>query len=310
MLSDLRRFNRLCTELATGPDTEAHLISLEDFLKQQRFGQPFIDWYLLPMLACIWSCPTQQMLRFPLSTLLRFCHNHGLLQMANQPQWWTVSGGAKTYVEALLKSLNDVRLQSPVTGIARDPAGVRVKTPLYTERFNAVVLAVHSDQALGLIEQPTEGQRGVLSSIRYQTNRAVLHTDSGVMPKNKTVWSAWNYEAGKGLDPTRTEKPNQVCLHYWCNRLQNLPFAENVFVSLNPVRSIRPELILAEFDYEHPVFDLNAMNAQKRVAGIQGQNNIWLCGAWTGYGFHEDGLQSGYKAAVELLRHQVQLKAA
>ena len=296
MLSDLLRFNRLCTDLAESGQEQALVQPLGDFLDQHGFGAAFRHWYFLPMLGCIWSCPTDQMLRFPVATMVRFCHNHGLIQVQNRPQWHTVAGGARQYVHAILKGL-DARLATPVTHIERTMAGVSVRAGGVTEPFDAVVLAVHSDQALRLLAQPSAAERRVLGAIRYQPNRAVLHTDTRVMPRRRAAWAAWNYErAADGA-----QESARVCLHYWLNRLQPLPFAQPVLVSLNPVSPIDPAKILGEFDYDHPVFDLSAWSAQKQVAELQGVQRTWFAGAWTGYGFHEDGLQSGYRAADALL---------
>lgn len=304
MLQDVLRFNRLCTAQAQSGDADALHQPLGDFLEQHRFGHAFRDWYLLPMLGCIWSCPTDQMLRFPVVTMIRFCHNHGLLQVRDRPQWFTVAGGARRYVEKLASGL-DVRLATAVQSIVRDAAGVRVHTAEGVERFDALVLAVHSDQALSLLAQPTATEREVLSAIRYQPNRAVLHTDCRVMPRQRRAWAAWNYaRAGEERGSAR------VCLHYWINRLQPLPFADPVLVSLNPVRTIDPRRVLGEFDYEHPVFDLRAIAAQERVPLLQGLQQTWFCGAWTAYGFHEDGLQSGYRAAELLLAQMRRREAA
>lgn len=296
MLSELLRFNRLCTALAESGQEQALVQPLGDFLDQHGFGAAFRHWYFLPMLGCIWSCPTDQMLRFPVATMVRFCHNHGLIQVQNRPQWHTVAGGARRYVHAILQGL-DARLATPVTHIERTMAGVSVRAAGVTEPFDAVVLAVHSDQALRLLAQPSAAERRVLGAIRYQPNRAVLHTDTRVMPRRRAAWAAWNYErAADGA-----QESARVCLHYWLNRLQPLPFAQPVLVSLNPVSPIDPAKILGEFDYDHPVFDLSARSAQKQVAELQGVQRTWFAGAWTGYGFHEDGLQSGYRAADALL---------
>ena len=296
MLSELLRFNRLCTDLAESGQEQALVQPLGDFLDQHGFGAAFRHWYFLPMLGCIWSCPTDQMLRFPVATMVRFCHNHGLIQVQNRPQWHTVAGGARQYVHAILQGL-DARLATPVTHIERTMAGVSVRAGGVTEPFDAVVLAVHSDQALRLLAQPSAAERRLLGAIRYQPNRAVLHTDTRVMPRRRAAWAAWNYErAADGA-----QESARVCLHYWINRLQPLPFAQPVLVSLNPVSPIDPAKILGEFDYDHPVFDLRAWSAQKQVAEVQGVQRTWFAGAWTGYGFHEDGLQSGYRAADALL---------
>jgi len=299
MLADLLRFNRLCTRLAVqGRDSEM-TEPLADFLERHRFGQAFRDWYFLPMLGCIWSCPTDQMLLFPVATMIRFCHNHGLLQVNDRPQWHTVVGGARHYVDKIIAALPDTRLRTPVRQIERDAAGVTLHTDLGSERFDHVVLATHSDQSLALLQRPSRAESEVLGAIRYQPNRAVLHTDTSVLPRRQAAWAAWNYEraADDGQESSR------VCLHYLLGKLQPLPFEQPIIESLNPVREIAAHRVLAEFDYSHPVFDLAAIQAQQHVAQLQGVDHTWYCGAWTGYGFHEDGLKSGLSVAGALLDH-------
>ena len=297
MLSDLLRFNQLTTRLALANEEAALAQPLGDFLQAQRFGDAFRDWYFLPMLGCIWSCPTEQMLRFPVATMVRFCHNHGLLQVADRPQWHTVVGGARHYVDKIVARIADKRLNTPVRRIERDAAGVRLLTDHGAERFDRVVLATHSDQALALLAAPTAQERAVLGAIRYQPNRAVLHTDASVLPQRRAAWAAWNYEraASQGDESAR------VCLHYWLNQLQPLPFAQPVVVSLNPAEPIAAQHVIGEYDYDHPVFDLPAIRAQAQVPQLQGEQHSWFCGAWTGYGFHEDGLKSGMAVADQLL---------
>lgn len=297
MLRDILRFNKLCTRIAESGEDARLRQPLEAFLDEHRFGRPFQDWYLLPMLGCIWSCPTDQMLRFPLATMIRFCHNHGLLQVNDRPQWYTVFGGARHYVEKIAAQLDDIRLNTPVRRIARDAAGVTVYTDQGSERFDHVVMAAHTDQSLAMLSEPTAQETQVLGAIGYQDNLAVLHTDTRVLPQRESVWAAWNYERAADGD----QESSRVCLHYLLNRLQPLPFTQPVVESLNPVRPIEPSKVLAEFHYSHPVFDLAAIEAQKHVHELQGVQHTWYCGAWTGYGFHEDGLKSGFNVADELL---------
>ena len=306
MLSDLLRFNRLCTRMAVeGQDAEL-AEPLQGFLDRHRFGCAFREWYFLPMLGCIWSCPTDQMLQFPVATMIRFCHNHGLLQVNDRPQWHTVVGGARHYVEKIVAHIPDARLNTPVRRIERDGAGVTLMSERGSERFDHVVLAAHPDQSLALLGQPSPAEREVLGAIRYQPNRAVLHTDTSVLPQRRAAWAAWNYE--RATDGR--QESSRVCLHYLLNKLQPLPFEQAVVESLNPVRPIDPDRVLAEFEYSHPVFDLAAIQAQKRVPELQGEQHTWYCGAWTGYGFHEDGLQSGLSAAEGLLLHTRQARKA
>jgi predicted NAD/FAD-binding protein len=302
MLADIVRFNRMVTRLAERgedlrPDSPL-LQPLGDFLRAQRFSDGFRDWYFLPMMGCIWSCPTDQMLAFPVATMVRFCHNHGLTQITNRPQWYTVPGGARHYVHKIVERIADKRLSTAVQQVLRDEQGVRVVTPGHVERFDAIVMACHSDQALRLLgHEASASEREVLGAIRYQPNHAVLHTDASVLPEKPRAWAAWNYEraASAGVESA------QVCLHYLINRLQPLPVTQPVIVSLNPQREINPTQVLGEYAYEHPVFDLAAIRAQAQLPALQGQRHTWFAGAWTGYGFHEDGLKSGLQAARALI---------
>jgi predicted NAD/FAD-binding protein len=297
MLRDVLRFNALANALAKRGEDHALMQPLGEFLEAHKFGSAFRHWYLLPMLGCIWSCPTDQMLQFPVATMVRFCHNHGLIQVVNRPQWFTVTGGAKHYVEKLLRHIPHTHLQTPVKRIERNDSGARVFTETGSEVFDAVVLACHADQALSLLAKPTPQEQALLGAIRYHPNKAVLHTDTSVMPKKKLAWAAWNYERATdlGLESSR------VCLHYWINRLQPLPFSQDVVVSLNPVRAIDPSKVLGAYDYAHPVFDLGAIKAQSQLPSLQGQQNTWYAGAWMGYGFHEDGFKAGRDAASGIL---------
>jgi len=306
MLADLVRFNRITTELAASGQETMLMQPLSEFLSTRGFSDEFRDWYFLPMMGCIWSCPTDQMLQFPVATMIRFCSNHGLLQITGRPRWFTVKGGARNYVERILEGVADKRLNSPVQAIERDAQGVRLVSRHGVEQFDKVVLATHSDQSLALLKAPTPQEQRVLGAIRYQSNRAVLHTDASVLPSRPKAWAAWNYERSAERD----QESAQVCLHYLLNKLQPIPFEQPVLVSLNPVREISPEHVLGEFDYAHPVFDLQAIRAQADVAGLQGLQNTYFCGAWTGYGFHEDGLKSGLAVARDILALSPQRKAA
>ena len=302
MLRDIMRFNRTATALAESGAEAAMMQPLGEFLREGQYSAEFRDWYFLPMLGCIWSCPTDQMLQFPVATMIRFCHNHGLIQVADRPQWWTVTGGARHYVDKIVAGIADKRLNTPVRGIVRDAlsahGGVRVLTDGADEQFDKVVLATHSDQSLALLQNASSAERSVLGAISYQPNRAVLHTDTSMLPASKLAWAAWNYE--RAQDPQR--ESTRVCLHYLLNMLQPLPFTQPVVVSLNPAAPIAAEHILGDFDYAHPVFDAAAIRAQKELPGLQGLQHSYFCGAWTGYGFHEDGLKSGLQTARLLLQ--------
>jgi predicted NAD/FAD-binding protein len=297
MLRDILRFNEETTLLALTPHHAEFEKTLGQYLINHDYSAEFRDWYLLPMAGCIWSCPTAQMLAFPLSTFVHFCHNHGLLQVNGRPQWHTVKGGARHYVDKMLAGLADKRLNKPVQSITRNLTDNKIKIKINTQNgseiFDHVVLAVHSDQALRMLRDATPAEQKLLGAIAYQPNRAVLHTDDSCLPRNKKTWSAWNYESKNGNEP-------QVCVHYLINKLQPLPFKESVIVSLNPISEPHPDKIISTFDYAHPVFDSGAISAQQKIDQLQGRQNTWFAGAWTGYGFHEDGLKSGLAVAKSI----------
>jgi len=292
MLKDIVRFNRQTTAMAA-TDGLLESMSVGDFLDRHAYCSEFRHWYLLPMAGCIWSCPTEQMLAFPLATFVRFCSNHGLIQVTNRPQWHTVMGGAKHYVQKMLPAITHTFLNTPVRSVTRIGMGspeIRIETATGTKIFDHVVLAAHSDQNLAILADASDDEKQILSAVSYQPNRAVLHTDARCLPKIKKAWSAWNYETAGTPEP-------RVCVHYLLNKLQPLPFKQSVIVTLNPVSPIDPKTIIAEFDYSHPVFDAQAIAAQQALPSIQGQRNTWFVGAWTGYGFHEDGHTSGLHVA-------------
>jgi len=302
MLTEIARFNRLATAIAAREGDRELFEPIAGFLDRHRFGQAFREGYFLPMIGCIWSCPTDQMLQFPIGTMIRFCHNHGLVQLRDRPQWRTVVGGSKHYVNKMLSTIVDARLATPVRSVRRLPpgrgaAGVMVDTDGSSERFDEVVLSCHTDQALALLADASAEERAVLGAIRYQPNVAVLHTDSSVLPRRRRAWAAWNYERATRHD----RECAAVCLHYLINRLQPLPWQTPTIVSLNPLRPIRRDAVLGQWEYGHPVFDRAAAQAQQQVPALQGRSHVWFCGAWTRYGFHEDGLMSGL-TVVEGLR--------
>jgi len=287
MVSDILRFNQASVAwLAEHPEDSGP--SLGRYLEQHRYSNAFRDWYLLPMAAAIWSCPTGQMLDYPFATFVRFCRNHGLLQVNDRPQWRTVLGGGREYVQKLVAGIGTIRLNSPVKALHRNAKEVRLTVGNTTESFDQVVLAGHSDQQLSLLgTEASVAEREILSAVRYQDNRAILHTDARLLPRDRSLWSAWNYVSGEG---SVDERP--VSVGYLINKLQPLPVETPVVVSLNPFREPDPAKVIAEFEYAHPVFDRAAIDAQCRLDDIQGKNKLWFCGAWTGYGFHEDGLKS------------------
>lgn len=295
-LADILRFNREATRLVeTG---RLPPVSLERYLREAGFGRELFDWYLWPMVGSIWSSPKRDVLDFELAMLLRFAHNHGLLKIYDRPRWMSVRGGARTYVERIVAALPDCRAGSPVKRIERRAGAVWVHSRHGRERFDRVVLACHSDQALALLgPEAEEEERRALAAIRYQANRCVLHTDPRFMPRRRRAWSSWNYLQVDGdRDATRP-----VTLTYWLNRLQPLPFRSALFETLNPPFEPARGTLIAEFQYEHPLLNAQAVAAQTQLRARQGRRNTWFAGAWLGYGFHEDGLNSGLAAARGIL---------
>ena len=291
MLSDILRFNRESTAwLLAHPGGD---IALGDFLAAGGYSAAFADWYLLPMAAAIWSCPTGRMRDMPLAPFVRFCANHGLLQIVDRPVWRTVRGGSREYVRRLASQLDDIRLACPVHAVTRDRGGLRVSHAQGSDHYDQVVMACHSDQARRILGfTASDAQRAILEAVAYQPNRALLHTDAALLPRRPGLWSAWNYLAGEAAAGSRP-----VGVSYLINKLQPVPFSTPLIVTLNPPQEPAPDKVLASFDYAHPIFDAAAVAAQQRLPGVQGENGIWLAGAWSGYGFHEDGLKSALQVA-------------
>jgi predicted NAD/FAD-binding protein len=292
MLRDILRFNATAeTQLAAASVSGC---SVGDLLTAGRYGTPFRQHYLLPMAAAIWSCATSDVLRFPAATFLRFCLNHALLQVNRRPRWKTVAGGAREYVRRIVATLDDVRTNARVVAVRREPDGVTVTSESGVESFDAVILATHAPDTLRMLEDANPDERDVLGAIRYQPNVAWLHTDAALLPRRERVWAAWNYVSSHAADGSRPS-----CVSYLINRLQPLPFKKPVIVTLNPSRPPSPESVLKRFDYDHPLLDSAAVAAQSRVASLQGARRTWFAGAWTGYGFHEDGLKSALRIAAD-----------
>lgn len=317
MLGDILRFNREApVDAARMKHTISGGPSLGEYLDAKGYRGLFLDAYLLPMAGAIWSCPIEQMREFPMVTFTRFCENHGLLKIRNRPQWYTVSGGSHTYIHRLQEVLrsegrqvdwrtgHQVRQVQPATSTAPcdkpgQPVWVRGERSdgrgSFEERFDAVIMACHSDQACAMLPDGLPG-RALLGRIRYQDNTAILHTDCTLMPHRKSAWAAWNYIH----DRTGNDGRHGVSVTYWMNRLQPLPVSTPVLVSLNPCRQPAGERVINTMHYAHPVFDGPAVSAQKDLPKVQGIGNVWFAGAWTRYGFHEDGFQSGVSAARAL----------
>ena len=284
MLADVVRFNRTARALLT-EEHPTHR-SLAEMLAEGRWSSRFVEWYLIPMGSSIWSADPATFLDMPAVTFARFFDNHGLLDYGDQPSWRTVDGGSRRYVEAILAPLGDaVRLSSPVAKVTRRDDGVEIHTDMGPERFDHVVLATHSDQALRLLSDPSVPEREVLGAIRYQPNRATLHTDERLLPRSRRAWASWNYHR-------LADQPRLATLTYRMASLQGIESAHEILVTLNRDDAIRDDRVLARFDYAHPVFDVPAIAAQRRHQELNGNRGTWFCGAYWGYGFHEDGVQS------------------
>ncbi len=292
MIRDLMKFYR------EAPRDYAALgdLSLSDYLSKNGYGKAFREDHLLPMAAAIWSTPAGKIGDYPAASLIRFCQNHGLLKVSDRPEWRTVAGGSRQYIERLAKGVSGgVRVNARVTHVARGEAGVAVHTQDGATRlFDQVVLGCHSDQGLAMLADPSPEEREILGAFRYGANKAVLHSDEELMPKRRAAWASWNYLARAS---TLSGSP---CVTYWMNNLQGINSRTPMFVTLNPDRPVRSDRVYAEIDYEHPVFDAAAMAAQKQLWSLQGQGGVWFCGAYFGAGFHEDGLQAGLAVAEQL----------
>ncbi|KAF0813067.1 tRNA 5-methylaminomethyl-2-thiouridine biosynthesis bifunctional protein MnmC [Andreprevotia sp. IGB-42] len=292
MLRDILCFNAAAqVNLAAA---EASGNTLGQLLDAGNYSQAFREGYLLPMAAAIWSSAPGDILRFPAATFLRFCLNHALLQVNNRPQWRSVVGGGREYVRRIAATLPDIRLQAGVAAVARDVDGVVVHSTNGAERFDAVVFATHAPTTLALLQDADEREANMLGAVRYQPNTAVLHADTRFLPRRRKVWSAWNYLGGAVIDGQRP-----VCVSYLINALQQLPFTSPVIVTLNPYSEPDPARVFARFNYEHPLLDHAAIAAQQQLPALQGRNRAWFAGAWTGYGFHEDGLKSALRVAAD-----------
>lgn len=293
MLRDILRFFRTARGLLASDGGDQ---TLRDWLERESYGPGFVEDHLLPMAAAIWSVPAREILEFPARSFVRFFANHGLLDYDGRPRWRTVAGGSREYVRRLLDDARPaVVLGAGVERLSSDASGVAVSDSAgNTRRFDHVVVAAHADEALAMLERPTPAEAAILGAFRYQSNLAVLHRDTALMPRRRRAWAAWNYLAAR-----RSADPHDMSLSvtYWMNRLQGLDPAWPIFVTLNPARAPRQDLTVAEIAYDHPCFDTAALRAQAALPTIQGARRIWYCGSYCGYGFHEDGLVAGLAVA-------------
>ncbi|WP_293550157.1 NAD(P)/FAD-dependent oxidoreductase [Parvibaculum sp.] len=294
MLAEIARLYRFAPGLlnAAGLDVKP----LGQFLREQGYSAALREDHLLPMCAAIWSLPLARVEEFPALAFLRFFDNHGLMRITGRPLWRTVDGGSREYVARLTAPLGTrLRLNAGVSSVRRDETGVTVcDMQGGSDRYDHVVIASHSDEALAMLEDADGRERSLLGALPYQRNAAFLHSDASFMPRSRRVWSSWNYMGGGsgGGAP--------VCVTYWMNRLQSLPTQRQIFVTLNPSHEPAPESVVRRIDYDHPVFDSGALAAQRRLWQLQGARRTWFCGAYFGSGFHEDGLQAGLAVAEQL----------
>jgi uncharacterized protein len=303
MLRDILRFYREGTGLLTRPGGDD--VSLGDYLDRERYSHAFVYNHLLPMAAAVWSTAATEMRDHPAKAFIQFCSNHGLMQLANRPQWRTVEGGSRAYLERLTASYADrVRINAGVRSIRRTARGAgQGENPcVWVEdatgnhaQYDHVVIAAHADQALAMLDDPSADETALLGAFRYTRNTAVLHQDPGLMPKRKAVWSSWNYLSDAGSEGT-----SRVCVTYWMNRLQSLDARVPLFVTLNPFRPPMPQAVLQTFEYDHPCYSTQSGRAQQRLWDLQGIRNTWYCGSYFGAGFHEDALQAGLAVAEAL----------
>lgn len=297
MVWDILRFYRECVEDAKLPENAE--VTLGDYLNRTGYSDGFLRDHIYPMASSIWSASFEEIRAYPLTAFVRFFSNHGLLETKKhmRPKWRTVSGGSRVYVERMASEFaGHVQTNNGVVAIHRCESGVTIKTEDGADHaFDHVVIAAHSTQALSMLADASDEEKTLLGAIRYETNRAILHTDLSLMPRRRRAWASWNYISTEPDDQERL-----VCLTYWMNLLQNIDRDYPVFVTLNPHREIDPAKVVQTLDYEHPIFDQAALNAQKKLWALQGSNRTWFCGAYFGYGFHEDGLQSGLAVAETL----------
>ncbi|TXH05520.1 MAG: FAD-dependent oxidoreductase [Nevskiaceae bacterium] len=290
LLLDILRLNKRCNALLKSGVLPSG--SLGEFLHLEKFSPELRSRYLLPMAGMIWSCSPKKAMEYPAADFMRFFDSHGLFTTMNQPQWQTVIGGSHTYVRKILSQYGGgLRLNAGVTGLRRRAGGVSVHTAQGEERFEQVVCATHSDQALALLQDAAMDERLILGGIPYNRSRVVLHTDTSFLPRRKAAWASWNY-----LHPRDEIHDQRISGSYWMNLLQGIPGPTQYVVTLNPQREIPRDRILYDTVYDHPHYGAGSVTTHARLAEIQGRGGLWWAGAWCGYGFHEDGLKAGLRA--------------
>ena len=291
MFLEILKFYKLCDKISNIDQ----VITLDEFLKKNKWSKSFINYHIIPMVSAIWSMPPYEAGKMPMNFFLKFFQNHGLFKLRNRPQWYTVAHRSKTYVNKVLSKISGEYFKNyKINSIQRVSSGVQVYYGGANEFFDydKVILATHADQALSLIKNPTDQEIKTLSNFDYKKNLAVLHCDESVMPKNKKVWSSWNTY----VDPKNLNKSS---LTYWLNLLQNINCEKNIFLTLNPLKEIPNERIYKKIEFTHPYYDQKALDNQKNLKNIQNKENLLFCGSYFGYGFHEDGI----KSSIEMLKN-------
>lgn len=296
------KINRFNQETAAAlDDPQFASMTLGEYAKFRGYGKDFLDLYIVPMGSAVWSTPPEQMLDFPAQTLMRFWHNHGFLGMKARHQWWTVVNGSRAYVKKLIVPFSDrIRLDAPVERVERrDGRVILFSRGAGSEVYDKVIFASHADQSLKMLGDATELERELLSPFKYQANKTTLHTDDCFMPRTKRCWASWNYRLA-----TRTDGGIQPSTHYWMNNLQGIAGDVNYFVSLNADEEIAPDKVMKRINYEHPLFDLPAIAAQKRLPElnrISPDQTTYFCGSYFRYGFHEDAFGSAVSLCRDLI---------
>jgi predicted NAD/FAD-binding protein len=291
LIRDIMRFNAGAEALVAAEPQ----LTLGEMVQKMQLGDWFLRYYILPMGGAIWSCPPKAMLQFPALSFVQFFKNHALLDIKNQHQWYTVTGGSREYMAKLTASFSDrIRVNCGVASVTRRNGQVQVTDVTgETQSYDRVVFACHANETLAMLEDATSSEREVLGAFHYQKNMAYLHRDTRIMPKRRVCWASWVYHA---QGQAAGDEPD-IAVTYWMNLLQGIDASKPLFVTLNPVTPIDPALIFDTHLFEHPVFTHEAIAAQKRLPEIQGMHNSWFCGAYTRYGFHEDGLGSAVRVA-------------
>ena len=295
-LKEVLRFNKESKKYLLEYEGKPEL-TLDEMLIKKGYTEDFKNWYLLPMGGCIWSSPTNEMLNFPAYTFLIFCLNHGLLQIFKRPQWKTVLNGCRTYIETALSQIDNKFLNEPVLEVVSEDNKLKLITEKRIEYFDYCLICSHPPQTLEIFKNADFLTKNLLSKFKYQKNKAVLHFDESVLPREKIAWAAWNY-----LSAELTSGNDKVSVSYLINKLQPLPVEKAVIVTLNPASKIEKNKVVKEINYQHPLFSIDAIRAQREMVNIQGRQGVYFSGAWLRYGFHEDGILSSKSVINKLLK--------